>query len=145
MSAEFYVQGPSDLPPVLAEIERVRSDGGAKVTVSAVDERTARQNRMLHATIGDISKQVVWYGKKLTVQEWKYVFTAAIEKQEVVPGIDGGFVVLGRSTSRMPKKMFASLITVALAFGDERGVKWCNENWRSMVETYLSENGYLKS
>lgn len=145
MSEEFYVRAASDLPPVLAEIGRVSVDGGAKVVVSAVDERTARQNRMLHATIGDISKQVVWYGKKLTIQEWKYVFTAAVEKQEVVLGIDGGFVVLGRSTSRMPKKMFAALITVALAFGDERGVKWKDENWRSLVEMYLSENGYLKS
>jgi len=144
MSVEIYVTGHHEFSKACAEIQKHVEAGGAKVTISSIDARTAKQNRMLHATIGDIARQVTWYGKKLKVAEWKIIFTAAVEKQEAIPGIDGGFVVLGKQTSSMSKAMFSSVITVALAFGEEKGVQWGCENWKSIVETYLKENGYTK-
>ena len=86
--------------------------------------RTLDQNAKLWAMLSDISKQVDWHGNKLNNEEWKHVFTAALSKQKVVPGIDGGFVVLGQSTSRMNKKDFAEMIELILAFGHEQGVKF---------------------
>ena len=72
----------------------------------------------------DISKQVNWHGRKLTQEDWKHVFTAALSKQEVVQGLDGGFVVLGKSTSKMTKAEMTELQELMAAFGAEQGVKF---------------------
>jgi hypothetical protein len=72
----------------------------------------------------DVSRQVEWYGKKLTEWEWKDVFTAALKKSKVVPGIDGGFVVLGQHTSSMSKSDFSELIELIYSFGADKGVVW---------------------
>lgn len=88
------------------------------------ETRTLAQNARLWAMLTDISRQVDWYGRKLDPESWKHVFTAALSKQDVVPGINGGFVVLGKSTSRMTKAEMAELQTLMEAFGAERGVKF---------------------
>jgi hypothetical protein len=88
------------------------------------ETRTLDQNAKLWPMLADISKQVDWYGQKLTDEEWKDVFTAALKKQKVVPGLDGGFVVCGQRTSKMPKREFCDLIELMYAFGAERCVQW---------------------
>lgn len=86
--------------------------------------RTLDQNAKLWPMLSDISRQVEWYGSQLTEDEWKDVFSAALKKQKVVPGLDGGFVVCAQSTSKMGKKEFADLIELMYAFGAEHGVVW---------------------
>lgn len=86
--------------------------------------RNLEQNAKLWAMLSEVARQVEWYGRKLTAEDWKHVFTASLAKQDVVPGIDGGFVVLGKSTSNMSKREFAELIELIYAFGAERGVKF---------------------
>lgn len=98
---------------------------GHKMVVEVKPEtRSLAQNARLWAMLTDISNQVQWYGRKLTPEEWKHVFTAALSKQDVVPGIDGGFVVLGKSTSKMTKGEMCELQELMEAFGAERGVKF---------------------
>ena len=72
----------------------------------------------------DVSKQVDWYENKLTPEEWKDMFTAALKRQKVVPGIDGGFVSIGSRTSQMTVSEMTDLIELMNAFGAERGVKF---------------------
>lgn len=87
--------------------------------------RNLDQNAKMWAMLGDISQQVVWYGKRLTTDDWKNVFTASLRQLAVVPNLDGtGFVALGMSTSRMTKGEMADLITLMDAFGIEKGVCW---------------------
>lgn len=87
--------------------------------------RSLDQNARLWAMLGDVSKQVNWYGKKLTAEDWKHIFSSSLRKLDVVPNLDGtGFVALGLSTSRMSKREMADLITLIEAFGAERGVIW---------------------
>ena len=76
------------------------------------------------AMLTDISNQVVWHGRKLTPKQWKSVVTAALYKYEVVPGIDGGYVVLGESTSDMSIAKMADVITFCYSFGVEQNIKW---------------------
>lgn len=85
--------------------------------------RTLGQNSALWPLLGEIAKQVVWYGQKLTAEEWKDVLTASLKQQKVVPGIDGGFVVCGASTSKMGKREFSDLLELAHAFAAQQGVK----------------------
>lgn len=89
--------------------------------------RTLEQNSLLWGMLTDISNQVDWYGNKLTQEEWKDVFSSSLKKQKVVPGIDGGFVVCGQSTSKMSKKEFADLIELMNAFAAEHGVVWSEQ------------------
>ena len=92
------------------------------VVTLAEPTRTLDQNSLLWPLLTEVSKQVDWYGNKLTADEWKDVFSAALKKQKVVPGLDGGFVVCGQSTSRMSKREFSDLVELIYAFGAERGV-----------------------
>jgi hypothetical protein len=88
------------------------------------ERRSTEQNAKLWAMLGEVSKQVDWYSQRLTPEEWKHIFSASLKKQRVVPGLDGGFVVLGLSTSRMSKADLSELIELILAFGAERGVEF---------------------
>jgi len=85
--------------------------------------RSQDQNALLWAMLTDVSKQVEWYGQKLTAEDWKDVFTASLRKSRVIPGIEAGsFVVLGMRTSDMTKDEFSNLIELIHAFAAERGV-----------------------
>ena len=86
------------------------------------EKRSDEQNRRLWAMLTDVSKQVVWHGQKLTPDDWKHIFSASLKKQRAVPGLDGGFVVLGLSTSKMTKGEMSELQELISAFGAERGV-----------------------
>lgn len=90
--------------------------------------RNLEQNAALWAALSDISKQVEWYGQRLTPEEWKDVFTASLKRQKVVPGLDGGFVVCGLSTSKMGKSEFSQLLDLAYAFGAEKEVKFHDQD-----------------
>jgi hypothetical protein len=76
------------------------------------------------ANLEDISQQVIWYGQKLHKEEWKDVLTAALKKQKIVPGIEGGFVVIGARTSKMTVAEMNELIELATMFGAQQGVKF---------------------
>jgi hypothetical protein len=84
--------------------------------------RTREQNDKMWALLADISAQVDWYGQRLEKGEWKDVLTASLKRQKVVPGLDGGFVVLGTSTSSMTIPEMTEMIELAMAFGAEKGV-----------------------
>jgi hypothetical protein len=89
------------------------------------ETRSTEQNARMWAMLTDISQQVEWYGKKLTPEDWKHVFTASLRKLEVVPNIEGtGFVALGLSTSRMTKGEMSELMELMSAFGAEREVNF---------------------
>lgn len=86
--------------------------------------RNLEQNALLWSLLNQISKQVVWYGQKLSSEEWKDVLSASLKQQKVVPGLEGGFVVCGQSTSKMSKAVFSELLELAFAFGAQQGVKF---------------------
>ena len=100
---------------------------GFTVTVSE-PSRNLEQNACLWAMLTDVAEQVDWYGKRLSAEDWKNVFSASLRKLQVVPNLDGtGFVALGLSTSRLSKREFSDLIELISAFGAERGVEWSDE------------------
>jgi hypothetical protein len=86
--------------------------------------RSLEQNSLMWSVLNDIARQVEWYGEKLTSEDWKTMLTASVKKQKTRPGIDGGFVVMGTSTSKMAVSEMTELIELAYAFGADKGVKW---------------------
>jgi hypothetical protein len=132
LKAHLYSPTQAREPFVRAwELAKAMLMAGHRLTLEIKPEkRSDAQNRRLWAMLTDISRAVVWYGQKLTAEEWKHVFSAALAKQKVVPGLDGGFVVLGQSTSKMTKAEMSEMQELMMAFGVERGVQFsdgCDE------------------
>ena len=98
------------------------------------NQRSLDQNRRLWAVLSDVSRQVEWYGRYLPKEAWKDIFSAALERQDVVPGLEGGFVMIGGRTSKMTKQRFADLLTLIDAFGAEQGVQWSDPALRVFDE-----------
>lgn len=121
MKTVVIIRGQSQRDYLRSLIPQIPDDYAVEIKPA---RRTLDQNAKLWPMLDDISKQVVWHGQKLSQEEWKIIFTASLRKQKVVPGIDGGFVVLGMSTSKMDKGTFSDLIELMYAFGAEHGVVW---------------------
>jgi hypothetical protein len=91
--------------------------------------RNLDQNARLHALLMDISKHVEWHGKKLPLDVWKRLCTAAWlreigETPEMIPALDGkGFDVIFERTSKLTVAQMSSLIEWTTAFAAEHGVK----------------------
>lgn len=97
---------------------------GTRVEVKA-PRRTVDQNNLLWSLLTQIAVQVVWYGTRLSAEDWKDVLTASFRKARVVPGIDEGtYVPLGLRTSDMSKEEMTELIELAFAFGAQQGVEF---------------------
>jgi hypothetical protein len=111
LAASFCLEGPDNLVVTFKE-----------------PSRSLEQNALMWGMLSDVSEQVNWYGKKLSAEDWKTVFTASLRNTRVVPTIYGdGFVPLGMSTSKMSVKEMTALIDLIEAFGAQHNVKWTHE------------------
>jgi hypothetical protein len=119
--AYVFIVTDENKPKICAAI--MEADFGKVVEIKD-PTRNLEQNALLWPLLEAVSKQVNWYGQKLTTWEWKDVFSAALKKQKAVPGIEGGFVVCGQSTSKMSKKDFSELIELIMAFGAQHNVNF---------------------
>ena len=89
------------------------------------ENRSLDQNAKLWAMLTDVSDQIEYHGNKLSKEAWKSLFTGSMTGMEIVPSIDGrGFVMLGKSTSKMNRREFSELIELIYWFGADRDVKW---------------------
>lgn len=97
--------------------------------------RTTEQNSKMWPMLRDLSNQVVYHGFTLSLDEWKSFATATLERQKIVPNMDGdGFIALGQSTSSMSKKKFSDLIEIIYMIGAKFNVKWSRESEETIAE-----------
>lgn len=88
--------------------------------------RSDAQNKLLHAMLGDIARQVEWAGKKRDTDTWKRLLTAAWlrargESVELLPALDGhGVDVVFRRTSKLTRAECSELCEFVMA--------WCAEH-----------------
>ncbi len=125
----FPLRTEQDRARAIQMLNRVDLTRG--ITWSMREEvRSDAQNRRMWAMLRDIARQVEWYCQKLSDEDWKHVFSASVQQQRAVPGLDGGFVVLGISTRRQSKKWFNDMFEVMEAFAAERGVRFTTaDHW----------------
>lgn len=92
------------------------------------ETRSSAQNRLLHACLSDISKQVEWAGARRDVDTWKRLLTAAWmrargEHIEMLPALDGhGVDIVFRRTSQLTKAECAELSEFVFAWAAQHGV-----------------------
>lgn len=89
--------------------------------------RSLAANARMWAMLNDLSEQVVWHGQKLSADDWKTMCTASLKSQRVLPGIEGGFVVMGESTSQMTVAEMVELQDFIEAFGIQHSVTFHDE------------------
>lgn len=127
--ADHRLASESDRARLMGYIAGLDLSKPRKVAITEV-ARSDATNRRMWAMLRDISRQVEWYGRKMDEESWKHVFSAAVQQQDAVPGINGGFVVLGISTRKQSKQWFSDMFEVMEAFAAERGVKFTTaDHW----------------
>ena len=126
MRQSFIISGRDNLVTAFRFAESLGFGKAYVVEVKPLT-RTLQQNRLMWEILQQLADQVVWYGNKLTKENWKDMITAGLKNQDVVPGINGGFVVLGDSTRKMSVKELNEVIELAYAFGAQHGVKFEDE------------------
>jgi hypothetical protein len=106
------------------------------------EKRSDAENRMLHAMLGYISKNIEWAGKKRSIDVWKRLLTAAWcratnEHVEILPAVDGhGVDIVFRRTSELSRAECAELITFIYAWGVQNDIP---------IPAHPSEIGYDES
>ena len=121
-------QAAKDLPGVLAWIKAMLIAGHRLALEVRPEKRSDAQNRLLHACLSEISKQVEWAGCKRDVDTWKRLLTAAWlrargEPIEMLPALDGhGVDIVFRRTSQLTKAECAELSEFVMAWAAERGI-----------------------
>ncbi len=116
-------QGHAEIAHVVWQAAKALLQAGYRVVIEMRSEvRSVAQNARLWAMLTEISEQVDWHGQRLTPEEWKDIFSAALKRTKVVPGIDGGFVVCGQSTSRMTRGEMTDMQTIMEQFAAEHNV-----------------------
>jgi len=112
--------------------------GGPAMVVLTRPRRNKDQNRKLWACLNDVASQceltINGERTKASPEDWKDVFTAALTgEQRMARGLNGGVIMLGKSTSKMDKREFSELIELIMAYGTEQGVTW-SERAREHME-----------
>lgn len=97
----------------------------SRVTIRG-PKRTIPQNSRLWPMLTDVARQATWAGKKRTTTDWKDLFTGAVAMAagglEAVPGLEGGFMILGLHTSEMTVPEMIELQDYIEAWGAQNGV-----------------------
>ncbi len=124
---EFKLHNESDRSRLMGYLAGLDISKPKTVTI-ADEKRSDASNRRMWAMLRDVSTQIEWYGQKLKDEDWKHIFSASVEKQRAVPGLDGGFVVLGLSTRKQSQAWFSDMFEVMEAFAAERGIRWTQQD-----------------
>ena len=123
------VRTESQIGPVMVWALHAVSEGiqsGKPVVVDVRREkRSDAQNRRLWAMLADVADQVLWHGQRYSKENWKIILMHAhIREQKLAPGIDGGILPLGYSSSAMTVHEMSDLQTIIEKFGAEQGVQF---------------------
>lgn len=126
MADYFTIRSPEILRNCFDAIREAGAN--ARVTI-APEQRRSGQNAMFHAICGDLARSPLTFaGKRRSLDEWKALLVsghsvATGHGGEVIPGIEGEFVAIRESTSRMGVGRASSLIEYALAYCATNGVE----------------------
>lgn len=121
-------------------------EGRRLVLELRLDTRTSKQNRMMWSCLTDLSKQVKWFGKRMTPEGWKNFITGHLNGQELHPNMDGtGFISVtkGSSTSGMTIKEMIAVVDLCHAFGAHEGVVWSKTSLGRDAQHIDAETGEI--
>ena len=112
------------------------ADLGKVVTIQPAT-RSLEQNALLHALLTDIARQAKYLGKTRSVDVWRGLFVSGWEiatgkPSEIVPGLEGEFLNVRRSTTQMGVKDLSSLCEYIQAWAANEGVRFSAPEWEGI-------------
>ena len=123
------VRNPDQIPAACRWLRQSLEKGleGSKPCVVRVTRQTRNldQNAKLWAILGDIARQVEWYGQHYDADTWKVLLMHGLGKeQRIIPAIGGGIISIPHHSSTLTVGEMSDLIEYIQAFGSEQGVRW---------------------
>lgn len=136
MKKTYHIMNKAELMRFFEKAQMWRVEKPLSITVQHDSLRSLEANKKMWACLEDIARQVeipVTYPNGETIvthmdkTNWKHYLSGHLEGLKVVPGIDGGLVMLGKETSKMSIKKMHELTEFIIMFGESKGVIWSNE------------------
>jgi hypothetical protein len=125
-SAHIFYRGFLRASPHVSRANAVKAIWSAPNDLEVIIQHPKRSDaasRKMHSLIGDlVSQGVKWHGRTMTTEDWKDFFASAVLRakrleENTIPGLDGGFVVLGIHTSDMDRSEMSQTIELIYMFG----------------------------
>ena len=91
-------------------------------TLILTRKRSVVQNSLMCKRLTVISRALEWHGKYWTPEQWKDCLMHAWKGGEFMPGVDGGFVPIGRSTSSLGVREMSDCLDLLEAFAGQHDV-----------------------
>ena len=104
----------------------MQAPDGYSVTIGE-QSRSAEANARLHAMINDVAAQIEYMGKKRPLEFWKGLFVSGWEiatgqKPEIIGGLEGEYINIRNSTTKLSGRKIADLMQYIEAYGVSNGV-----------------------
>jgi len=114
--------GPAAFAKARRGLDMLAGRLGEGWTLILTRKRSSVQNALMWARLAEISKQLEWHGKHWTAEQWKDCLMHAWKGGEFMPGVDGGFVPIGRSTSSLGVREMSDFLDLLEAFAGQHDV-----------------------
>jgi hypothetical protein len=92
---------------------------------------TEEQRRLLNSACGDLARDLLWHGQKLSKDDYRHLLSGTAKGWRMVPGINGGFVMLGASSLSLSKEEATEALTMAFELGDQPWT-YCKDQTRAV-------------
>lgn len=116
------LNGPAAFAKARRGLDMLAGRLGEGWTLILTRKRSSVQNALMWARLAEISKQLEWHGKHWTAEQWKDCLMHAWKGGEFMPGVDGGFVPIGRSTSSLGVREMSDFLDLLEAFAGQHDV-----------------------
>ena len=121
----FRIESVVGLRPAIIAAERaieatLKGGRGCLLIVSS-SVRSGPQNNKLQVMCGELEEVALWHGQKLTHDEWRHLFVSGVLGAKVIPGLNGGFLSLIRSSKDLTEKQASDCIETINAWVAENG------------------------
>ena len=114
--------GPAAFAKAQRGLDMLAGRLGEGWTLILTRKRSSVQNALMWARLAEISKQLEWHGKHWTAEQWKDCLMHDWKGGEFMPGVDGGFVPIGRSTSSLGVREMSDFLDLLEAFAGQYDV-----------------------
>ena len=106
-----------------------------------------KERRKARAMCRDISKQVLFRGRRISPEEWWGFILSGVFGWEMVenpfygdiPSAPMFVVEPNKRTKDLTVSTGAQLITLLYAFGNNRGVEWSDPKWKAEMAAHAEE------
>lgn len=99
---------------------------------------TEQQRKILNAACGDLAKQIIWHGNKLSKNDWRHFISGMVLGWRMLPAFNmglgaPGFIMLGGSSLDLKKDQCSLALDMVFSLGDDPSsqglnsppVRWC--------------------